>query len=185
MTPANAGPGQPRRPRRPAGRRLLALVWLWLLWIMLWGSLRATVVVGGLLVAVGVLTAFRMPPMRNRLTLRPLRLVRLTGHMLVDLAVSAVSVGWAAVRHGPRAPAAVIEVELAENSDLLIATTAYLTTMTPGTLVLEIDRERRLLYVHALPVPGQDAVDAQRRAVSAAERVAARAIRDSENRRTF
>ncbi|WP_053171310.1 Na+/H+ antiporter subunit E [Streptomyces sp. SBT349] len=174
-----------RRPgnRRPWNRRLIALLWLWLLWIMLWGSAGGTVVLGGLLIAAGVLGTFWMPPVRNRVAVRPLRLLGLAGHLLVDLVVSAVAVGWAAVRHGPRAPSAVIEVRLAEDSDLLIAVIAYLTTMTPGSLVLELDRDRRLLYVHVLPVAGPAQAEAHRRAVGKAERAAALAIRDSENHR--
>ncbi|MDT0342326.1 Na+/H+ antiporter subunit E [Streptomyces litchfieldiae] len=150
--------------------RLAMLLWLWLLWILLWGSLSLLVLTGGLLVAAGTLLAFRMPPIHPGVTVRPLRLLALAAHLLADLAGSAVDVAWAAVRHGRRVPAAVVEVRLAEDSDLLIAATAYLTTMSPGSLVLEIDRDRRLLYVHGIPVAGPGGAENLRRAVRVAER---------------
>jgi multicomponent Na+:H+ antiporter subunit E len=151
-------------------------VWLWLLWIALWGSLSAVVLIGGLLVAAGVLFAFRMPALGLRVTVRPLRLLALLGHLLADLAGSAVAVAWAAIRYGRRVPAAVVEVRLAADSDLLIAATTLVTSLSPGSLVLEIDRERRLLYVHVLPVGDPADAGRKRGAVRKAERATAAAL---------
>ncbi|MDT0308091.1 Na+/H+ antiporter subunit E [Streptomyces sp. DSM 44917] len=157
-------------------RRLPMLLWLWLLWVLLWGSPEWTVLAGGLVVAAAVTAAFRMPPVRPRMTPRPLRLLALFGALLADLVRAALAVGWAAVRDGPRVRAAVVEVELEEDSDLLIAVTAFLATMNPGSLVVEIDRERRRLYVHELPVSDAESAGRHRRTIQRAERAALRAL---------
>ncbi|MCZ9344053.1 Na+/H+ antiporter subunit E, partial [Streptomyces sp. TRM76130] len=52
---------------------------------------------------------------------------------------------------------------------------ARLTTMTPGTVVIEIDRRRKRLYVHALPVRDQRDIERRRDGVRAVERRVARA----------
>lgn len=165
-----------RRVRARALRRAGAVVWLWLLWLALWGSTGALAVTGGLMVAVAVVLAFRLPPVSPRVTVRPVRLALLLGRLAVDITGSAVAVGWAAVRHGKRVPAAVIEVPLAVDSDLLITVVSQLTTMTPGSLVLEIDRGQRLLYVHTLPVGDPREAERRRRAVQRAEREVALAL---------
>ncbi|MEE1929544.1 Na+/H+ antiporter subunit E [Streptomyces sp. TRM 70351] len=162
-----------REERRPLPRRLLrrlpVVLWLWLLWVLLWSTPTALVVTGGLLVAVGVVAAFPMPEVSRQAAVRPLQLLRLTVLLFAELVGSAVSIAWAAVRHGPRVRAAVVEIPLTADSDLLVTGTALLTTMTPGSLVLEIDRPRRLLYVHVLPVNGQEEVEAERRRLHRAE----------------
>lgn len=148
---------------RRAARRLPATAWLWLLWLLLWGSAGPIVLVGGLLVAVAVVLAFPLPNLLPHTALRPLPLVRLLAHLAVDLVVSATVVAWEALRHGKHARTAVFEVPLRVDDDFLIAVTAGLTTLTPGTMVLEIDRRGRLLYVHALPVRDRSAVETRRR----------------------
>ncbi|MEV1008805.1 Na+/H+ antiporter subunit E [Streptomyces sp. NPDC049881] len=165
-----------RSPARRLLRRLPMLVWLLALWVVLWASVSAVVVLGGLLVGVVVLAAFPMPEVASRVRARPARMLELAARMPRDLVVSAVRVGWAAVRQGPRVPAAVVEVRLAADSDLLITATAVLTTISPGNLVLEIDRERRQLYVHVLPMEGGRAVAEERRTVHQHERAVVRAL---------
>lgn len=152
------------------------LVWLCLLWMLLWGSAAVGVVLSGLLVAAAVILCFPLPAVAPRAALRLPALVRLVGHLLVDLLGAAVTVAWEAVFHGPRARSGIVEVPLRVDSDLLITGTAHLTTMTPGTLVLEIDRIHRLLYVHALPVRTAAEAAHRQREVRAVEQRVGRAF---------
>ncbi len=177
MSLSDSTPGDPvphdRTPRdrmRRAGHRLPTAAWLWLLWVLLWGKVSPLVLVGGLLVAVTVVAAFPLPHLLPHTALRPWRAARLLGHLVADVFSSAVTVAWEALRHGPATKSAVIEVSLRVDTDFLIAATANLATLTPGTLVLEIDREHRLLYVHALPVRDRRAAEDRRREVENAER---------------
>ncbi|MBW1599772.1 Na+/H+ antiporter subunit E [Streptomyces sp. JJ38] len=133
--------------------------WLWLVWVALWGSLSAPVLASGGLVALGIVLVFRLPPVTTA-AVRPARVVLLVGHLLLSAIGAAAVIAWEAVRHGPRTHVAIVEVPLRADTDLLVTLVANLTTLTPGTLVLEIDRGRRTLYVHALPV--RDAAGAER-----------------------
>lgn len=165
-----------RHPLYRVLRRWPSVCLLWLLWVVLWAGTGPVVLVGGLVVAVLVVFGFPLPAITPRATLRPWLLARLVGRLLVDLVVSSALVAWQAVRHGPRTPAAVIEVPLTADSDLLVTVTALLTTVTPGALVVEIDRARLLLYIHALPVRGPLDADRRRREVQDAERRVIRAL---------
>lgn len=156
-------------------RRVLFGAWLWALWLLLWGSLSPVVVVGGLLVAAGVLLAFALPAVPGRVGPRPVRLLLLVGGVLLDLVRSSAVVAWCAIRHGPRTRAAIIEVPLRVEGDLEIAATANVTSLTPGTLVVHIDRGRRRLYVHTLPVPADGSTERGRQVVRTVEHRVARA----------
>ncbi|MEZ3182755.1 Na+/H+ antiporter subunit E [Streptomyces pimonensis] len=152
------------------------IVWLWLLWILLWGATSAVVLIGGLLVAAGVVLLFPLPAVLPGVVPRPLRAGRLLVHLLTDLVKSGSTVAWQVVRHGRRTSFAIVEVPLDVDSDLLIAAVARLTTMTPGTVVIEIDRCRKRLYVHALPVRDQRDLARRRSDVQAVERRVVRAV---------
>lgn len=164
------------RFRRPPLRalHLSAVVWLWLLWVLLWGSTGPVVVLGGLVVAVLLVVAFPLPPVAPGTVPRPLPIAHLLAHVLADFVRSGVTVAWQALRHGPRTTAAVVEVPLGVDSDLLIAAVAEITTLTPGALVMEIDRRGRRLYVHALPVRDRRGLARRRGEVQAVERRVAR-----------
>ncbi|OII69703.1 hypothetical protein BJP39_16520 [Streptomyces sp. CC77] len=151
-------------PERARGlaRHAPTLGWLWLLWVVLWGSLSVPVVLSGLAVACAVTLAFPLPAVRARAAWRPLRFLGLTAHLVADVLLSAAAVGWEAVRHGGRTTAAIVEVPVRADTDLLVTAVAQLTTLTPGTLVLEIDRRGGLLYVHALGVRDRDGADRRR-----------------------
>ncbi|WP_343242571.1 Na+/H+ antiporter subunit E [Streptomyces sp. SID8111] len=174
----SAAPDRRGRRPRPGLRHLPMIVWLWLLWLLLWGSASAVVVVGGLLVAVGVVLFFPLPAVLPGAVPDPLRTAALLVHVLTDLVRSGFTVAWQVVRHGRRATFAIIEVPLRLDSDLLIAAVAEFTTMAPGSVVVEIDRRRRCLYVHALLPRGSEDDIARRRAeVQAVERRVAQAVR--------
>ncbi|MFC9066620.1 Na+/H+ antiporter subunit E [Streptomyces harbinensis] len=170
-TPASRG-----SVRRRPWRYLPPVLWLTLLWAVLWGTFTVPTLIAGAVVAAGTQAAFGLPPRgaerRHRLPrLRGVvQLPALIGYLLVDLVVSSVVVAREAVRSGPRTRSGIVEVELRARSDAQIATVALLTLVAPGSLVLEIDRERRLLYVHALPLRGAADAEGRRAAVARIER---------------
>lgn len=132
-------------------RRLPAVVWLFAVWLMLWGSLTPTIVLFGLLVSVGVVAVFRLPPIEGRLTVRPLRLLVLLGYLVVDLVTSSAEIGWQAARYGPNIRAAVIRVPLLSDVEQVIVMAANLCSFGPGKFVLQIDREGGAFYVYGFP----------------------------------
>ena len=162
----------PRAPGAPGRllRRALAPVPLVLLWVLLWGRPTGLILVGGVLVAVGVTAVTRMPPVGRLVPYRPLRLPGLLGYLLRELLASSLMVSWQALRRGPAVPTGVVEVRVDAGSELLLVSTTLLCLTIPGTLVLEVDRARGLLYLHALPLHGPGEADRRRRAVTEVER---------------
>ncbi|MET9155003.1 Na+/H+ antiporter subunit E [Streptomyces griseoflavus] len=173
------GPPNPPRRARRALRHLPLVVWLWFLWILLWGSTGSTgpvVLVGGLLVAVAVVLSFPLPPLQPGAVPRPLRIARLLAHVCTEIVGAGAAVAWQALRHGRRTSTAIIEIPLRVDTDLLITLVAEVVTISPGTVVTEIDRRRGVLYVHALPTRDEQDVARRRDEVRAVERRVARAV---------
>ncbi|RMI42051.1 Na+/H+ antiporter subunit E [Streptomyces triticirhizae] len=151
-------------------RRAPTVLWLWVLWLLLWGGVRPVPLVGGLLVTVGVVALFGLPSVRRPRLRRPLRLLGLIGNLLTELVTTSLIVAWEALARGPRVSTGIVEVPLRTDSELLMASTALLSLMVPGSLVLEMDRERRLLYIHALPLRSPADVERRRGEVAGVER---------------
>lgn len=137
-----------RRP--PVGRVVLA-VWLFLVWVLLWDGLSAEIVIGGVVVSVGALLVFRLPTVAGggHFALGPF--LYLMVYLAWDLLVSTSRVVWAAVRPGRPQRNAVVEVPLLHaRSDAMLALIVNAIGVTPGSLVVEVDLDRRLLYLHQL-----------------------------------
>jgi len=59
--------------------RLIEVVWLTLVWVLLWGTFSPLSIVGGVVVAVAVIGAFRFPVAGSHLPVRPLRMLAVDG----------------------------------------------------------------------------------------------------------
>lgn len=156
-------------------RRLPMAAWITLAWIALWGDLSWANLVGGALVAVGVLTAVRLPvtdaPYRMALLPALTYLAVFVKDLTVATAEVARQVFWPVDRLRP----AVLEVPLAGNDPGVLSLVANTITLTPGTLTLEVDRDEGVLWIHLLHLEegGADDVVEETRAL---ERLAARAL---------
>ncbi|WP_255686074.1 Na+/H+ antiporter subunit E [Micromonospora okii] len=185
--PARTGPGGPaagadaapppaRARTRPWRDRLVALAWMALIWCLLWGRFTWGNLVAGLLVAAAVLVFFPLPPVTFGGRLRPRALLVLLGRFLTELVVASAHVAWLAVRFGHRPRDAIIAVRLRVRTDLNLALTAELISLVPGTLIIEVDRDRGVLYVHVLDARGPEDLAASRRRVLVTEARLVRAI---------
>lgn len=130
--------------------RLGDLIWLTLVWVLLWGSFTPLTLVGGVLVALIVTALFRLPAPSDRLPFHPWRLLRLIGFLVRDVVVSGAEVSWQTLRYGPRALGAIIEVPLLPSSDRVVTILCTAITLSPGSMVLQIDHEHGVFYVYAL-----------------------------------
>jgi multicomponent Na+:H+ antiporter subunit E len=161
--------------------QLPVTVWLVLVWILLWGTWSWANVLSGLVVALGVMLLLPLPPVVGGARVRPLPLVRFVGHFLVDLVVSGAQVAWRAIGPDGARQAAIVRVRLRADSDLLLTVVAETVSLVPGSLVLDLDREERLISVHLLHVRDHDDVARQKADVLATEERIVRAFGSPED----
>ncbi|GAA2536025.1 Na+/H+ antiporter subunit E [Mycolicibacterium diernhoferi] len=147
------------------------LCFLTLVWVLLWGTFSAANVVGGLVVALVITLLLPLPPVPVEGKLRPLAFLRLILYFAMKLVVSSFQVAWLAIRPGPPPATAVLRAHVAVKSDLVLALAVGVITLIPGSVVLEIDQKRRLIYVHVLDVGSEKNVEAFYRQVKTVERL--------------
>jgi multicomponent Na+:H+ antiporter subunit E len=156
--------------RRVALRTWL-LFWLMLVWILLWGTVSAANITSGLAIALIITLLLPLPlvPIEGRV--HPLSLMRLIGLVAWYLVVSSVQLAWLAIKPGPPPLSAVLRAPLAIKSDLVLALAVNIINLTPGTIVLEIDQVRRMIYVHVIDVGSDRAVNRFYRQITQIERL--------------
>ncbi|GAA2035271.1 hypothetical protein GCM10009819_19640 [Agromyces tropicus] len=130
-------------------RQLPLLAALVVLWLFLWDHVDVLTVTTGVLLAIGVTRAFYLPPVLLSGRFNPWRGLLLGLWMMFDVVVASIQVALRAVQPGWTPMNAIIAVQLLTRSDLVTTLTAEAITVVPGTVVVDIDRERGLLYLHA------------------------------------
>ena len=160
-----------------------ALVWLTVVWVLLWGSVTWANVLGGLAVAVVVLVLLPLPGLGPQVRLHPVALARYLGAFVVDLTVSSAQVVRAVLSPRPLGrAAAIITVQLRTDSDLIATILSLTLTLVPGSIVLDVDRERRRIAVHLLLVRTVEDVERQRAGILDKERRAVAAFGTAADR---
>jgi multicomponent Na+:H+ antiporter subunit E len=145
------------------------LVSLVLVWNLLWGTWSWANLISGTVVAVAVTWLLPLPPVTGGASFHPAAALRFLGHFVADLAVSSAQVAWQAVRPGGLERGAIISVQLRTDSDLLLTMIAESLCLVPGSIVIDLDRERRTFALHLLTVRDAAEVEERRAAVLATE----------------
>lgn len=150
--------------------RALSVLWLAFVWVLLWGSFTLLTAVGGVLVGFVVTAIWRPGPVEHRLPVRPLALLSLAGFLARDLVVSSGQVSWQTLRYGARSRGAVLELPLLSTSDRVVALMAAAYTLSPGTLVLQIDLRGSRWYIYVIGPRDAAGVEAARREAEGIQR---------------
>ncbi|UOE42963.1 Na+/H+ antiporter subunit E [Agromyces larvae] len=135
---------------RSVWRQLPLLVALVALWLLLWDHIDVLTVVTGVVLAIAVTRALYLPPVLLSGRFNPWRGLLLGLRMIFDVVVASLQVAVYSLLPGWKPISAIIAVQLLTRSDLVTTLTAEAISVVPGTVVVDIDRERGLLYLHAL-----------------------------------
>lgn len=140
------------------------LLWLVVVWVLLWGDLSLANLLGGVVVALAVTTLTPLPrtPFDGRF--RPWGVARLLARFARDVVVASAQVAWRAIT-GRRLRGAVIRVRLRSHSDVYLSLTAGMTSLVPGSIVIEAHRFTGTLYVHVFDIDMEGGLDVAHRSV--------------------
>jgi multicomponent Na+:H+ antiporter subunit E len=132
-------------------------------WMVLWGDLSWANVLAGLAVAGLAVVLFPLPPVAEQATLRPWPFVKLAAFFAVELWVASVQVVWIVVRPGPPPRGGIVGVRLRNPDDIVLTVTAEITSLVPGSIVIEAQRRSGMLFLHVLDLEGSGGAEAVRR----------------------
>ncbi|GAA4427521.1 Na+/H+ antiporter subunit E [Georgenia halophila] len=167
--------------RRPRNLRASALMvaWLTAVWVLLWGDLTVANLVVGVGIAVLVTTVAPLPGVPYGGRIRPWGLIRLAAKLLVDLTQASLQIA-AMVLWGRRPHGGVVRVRLRSHSDVLLTITAALTSLVPGSIVVEAHRLTGTLYVHVFDLDMYGGPEGAQRIVLDQEERVLRALASDE-----
>jgi multicomponent Na+:H+ antiporter subunit E len=155
------------------------VVGLVVLWLMLWRSVEPFTILTGVVAAVLVVRVFELPPVPHIGRFRPLAFVVLLGWFAGSVVAASVQVAGqalAALAPSRRPRSGVIAARLRTRDDLVLSLTGIVTSLIPGTVIVEVDRAESILYLHVLRGGTAEQLESARRNVLAAERRIVRAI---------
>jgi multicomponent Na+:H+ antiporter subunit E len=154
------------------------LAWLVVLWMLLWGQFTVLSFITGLAVAIFVTRVFRLPTVElsGRINLWYAALLVVQFLFAVLRGALAVTAQVFDFRRQPGA--AIVGVPLRYADDLVMTHVSVVSSLIPGSLVVEADRDRRILYLHIIGVRSIADVEKQREGVLRWERRIVRALGD-------
>ncbi len=151
-------------------RQLPFFVWLVALWMLLWGQFTWLAFLSGLVAAVFVTRVFRLPPVElsGRVNLWWGLLFVL--EFFVALVRGSLTVAWQVLDPRRQPGTAIIAVQMVTDDDLIMTHTGVTASLIPGSLIVDADRDRRILYLHVIGVRDAADVERQRESVKHWER---------------
>jgi multicomponent Na+:H+ antiporter subunit E len=164
--------------------RPIGVLWLTAVWVALWGDVTFANVAAGAAVALAVTVLLPATGDRGRTTtedaeVHVLAALHFAGWFAWRLVEANVIVAWEVLTPRNRINEGVVAVPLHQCSDGLTTLVASCVSLTPGTLVLDVDRDPLVLYVHVLHLRTIEEVRVE---VETLERLAIRAFGTAEAR---
>lgn len=153
-----------------------SLILLTIVWVMLMGDITLGNIVAGALVASGIMVVFPLPPVAVGIRPHLVGVLVLVLRFLWDLTVASIQVGWLTVRPGRTVHGVVVDLRLRTSNELLQTITSQMVGLVPGTVVIDMDSQNRLLTLHMLDIDSREEAEEVRRRVLAQEARVIRAL---------
>lgn len=145
----------PRRRNRGARglrRQLPMQVALVVLWIFLWGAFDWSTIGMAVLLSILIPAIFYLPPIESTGRFNLLWTAWFILHLFYDIARSSILVAAQAIGIAYSPKQAIIGIKMRTRSDLILTATAEASTLVPGTMALDADREHGELFLHLFSV---------------------------------
>lgn len=141
------------------------LLWLVALWMLLWGQFTWLAFLTGLAAALFVTRVFRLPPVELSGRINLWYGLVFIATFLWAVVRGSLTVAWQVVDVRRQPGVAIIAVPLRVDDDVIMAHTAVTASLIPGSLIIDVDREGRTLYLHTIGIRSAEDADHQRRVV--------------------
>lgn len=161
----------PESHRRTSLRsQIVLLAGLVVLWCLVWGQFTVLSVVSGVLLAILVSLLFYLPAIDLSGRINPWFVVVFFVRLIVDIVRASVGVAWLVVNPRYSPSSAILAIPLDTRSDLITTLTAESISLVPGSIVVDLDREQSVLYVHVINVRTEADLEEFRAEVFATEK---------------
>lgn len=138
--------------------RAFGVMWLAGIWVLLWGTLSVGNVLSGILVGLAVVYLLPLPRIPIGGRLHPFSFIMLNLVIAAMLVRATLQVTWITIRPGPPPRSAVLKRRLDVRSDLVLTLMVDALSLIPGSLVLQIDKAQRVVFVHVIDITDKRAI---------------------------
>lgn len=156
--------------RISARSQLVLLGGLVVLWCLVWGQVTVLTVLTGVILAIVISLLFYLPAIDLSGRVNIWYLVVFFVRLIVDIARASIDVAWLVINPRYKPSSAVIAIPLDTRSDLIMTFTAEAISLVPGSIVVDVDRQESVLYVHVINVRTDKDLDEFRDEVFATEK---------------
>ncbi|GAA2547294.1 multicomponent Na+:H+ antiporter subunit E [Neomicrococcus aestuarii] len=146
------------------------LVWLVFVWVVLWQNYSLGNIAFGLVLALIIVNYFRLPPVELSGRFNVWFAILFVFDFIKDIFVASFQLAWVALVRPTTVRNAVIGVPLQTRQDLIVTFVGHVTTLIPGSLVIDVDRRTSTLYLHVFDVRTEEDLEKMRRKVWRTER---------------
>ncbi|WP_182353107.1 Na+/H+ antiporter subunit E [Flaviflexus huanghaiensis] len=140
------------------------LIWLTIVWTLLWGEVSTGNVVAGFLLALLLTTITPLPDATFDGGFRPIALGRLAVAFIFDIVKASIQIATFAIL-GRHPKGAVIRVQSRGHSDVFLTMVAGLTSLVPGSVVIDVHTTSGTLYIHVFDIEMAGGLEAAHQAV--------------------
>ena len=155
-----------------------------LFWAFLWASFSPFILISGALLGWVIGMIFPLPPIYWQGRLHPLGLIHLVTHLFADLTMSSIRLIGYIFERDVNLHSSLLSVDLHTDDDLHQTSVASLISLVPGTVVVEVVRHPRRLYLHCVGMHKQTEDDIHEMVIGV-ERRLVRAIGSKEEIAAF
>lgn len=158
----------------------LTFVWMLLFDGFQWRQESLGLFVLGFLVSITIIVVFPMPPISPGFRMRPLQTVWMVSHIAWQMIIASIQVTMQIFQR-ETVKSSVIKMPLRTDSDLMLVCTAIVTTVIPGSVIIEVAPEEHVLFVHILGAKDKAEVEEARKGVFKLEERIVRALGTRQN----
>ena len=131
--------------------RAFTLLWFMVVWLALWEDWSQGTALTGLGVGVLVIALFTVDrPRGPAFRFRPLPFLVFVGYFTWKVLEANIVVTLQVLRPKRRTREAIVAVPVTDTSDTVLTILSNAISLTPGTLIIEIDHDPAVLYIHVL-----------------------------------
>ncbi len=169
LTGARSARARARRRRARFVIELPLILWLVLVWGALWRDFSSGNLIFGFVIALGVVTTFKLPPVELSGRFNPWQALVFSLLFLREIVRASLQVVSVVLRLGPKVRNAVIGIRMRSQEDIMATALGHVLTLIPGSFVVEVDRTTSTLYLHVLDINSVQEAEDFRRQVRAIE----------------
>ena len=139
------------------------LVGLVAVWLALWQHVDLISLTTGIVFAFLVVRVFYLPPVLLSDRFNLWWFIVLLGRVLWWILHASWDVAWLAYRPKTPPQSAIVKTHLHTDSDWLQTLAAEVNMLVPGSVVVEVDRTERLIYLHVLDADSEEKLEESRK----------------------